>query len=431
MSAQPWKNEWLLLCGVGILALLLWLLSGSWQLSLAVGGAGYVVLMWYRLLKLRRWLKAGMPEDKMPIAGGILGDIINLIYQHHKVIENASKAQQTLNRQFHETISAIPSATIVLNKDSEIEWANDSALALLGINGHRDIGIKIKYLIRQEHFLSRLYKGNSEQFEIQSPVSPNLTLAVQVVRCAEQRRLLIAHNITPHIEVQRSRKLFIANASHELRTPLTVVAGYLEFMQSDPALPDNFKRPVGKAIEQVDNMEMLINDLLTLSRLEDKKLKKKNLNLINLKDHSDVILQTLEAGGKTHGHTIHYCVETAQSIEANEKELNSVCYNLINNAVKYSEAGSEITVRWERLSDDYVKFSVTDQGIGIAPEHITHLTERFYRVDSGRSKRVGGTGLGLSIVKHILERHHGRLEIHSRIGEGSTFSAILPTHPLH
>lgn len=430
MVVNPWPKEWLKLFGVVVGVLVVWQITGLWWLSIAVVAMAYIALSLYWLHQVHLWLKAGMPDNSTPSTDGVLGQIVTLFYRHKKATEAVSQEQQALNQQFHETISAIPSATIILNKHNEIEWANYSALSLLGINGQRDIGIKIDNLLRQQDFLSQLRKGNNEQFEISSPVSPNLTLAVQVVRYAERRRLLLAHNITPHIEVQQSRKTFIANASHELRTPLTVVAGYLEFMQSDPALPDSLQLPIVKAIEQSSNMEILINDLLVLSKLEDKDLQPSHLSTIHLADYTNVILQTLAASGKTQAHTIRCDVNTPLSIEASEKELNSVCYNLITNAVKYSEPGSEITVSWEALSDDYVRFNVTDQGIGIAPEHIAHLTERFYRVDGGRSRRVGGTGLGLSIVKHILERHHGRLEINSRLGEGSTFSAVFPIHPL-
>lgn len=430
MILRPWRSESIRLFGLLLGILFLQQITGIWWVSILLSSAIYIAFMLHRMHQLYEWLKTGMPDGKTPVADGILGHIITLIYRHKKAAEATNQAQKSLNRQFHETISAIPSATIILNQHNAIEWANYSALALLGINGQRDIGIKIDNLLRQQEFLSHLRKGNHEQFEISSPISPNLTLAVQVVRYAGHRRLLIAHNITPHIELQRSRKTFIANASHELRTPLTVIAGYLEFMQSDPALPDNLQHPVNKAVEQAGNMEMLINDLLVLSKLEGKDLQEQHISLINLTDHTNMILQTLEASGKTHDHIILSHVDESLSIKASEKELNSVCYNLINNAIKYSESGSEITIRWERQSNDQVKFSVTDQGIGIAPEHITYLTERFYRVDGGRSKRVGGTGLGLSIVKHILERHHARLEINSRLGEGSTFSAVFPIHPL-
>lgn len=427
MNLNPWRSEWITLLSIFMLTPFIYYLSGWWWLAIATSSGLYIALLWHKLHHIHEWLKSGMPDGKAPEVDGVLGHFVTLIFRHKKASERATREQKYLNQQFNETISAIPSATIILDKENRIEWANYSALTLLGINGQRDMGMKIDNLVRQGDFLKQLQKPTSEQFEIQSPISPNLTLAAQLVKYGERRRLLLAHNITPHIEVQRSRKTFIANASHELRTPLTVVTGYLEFMQSDSELAESLKRPVEKAIEQASNMEMLINDLLILSKLEDKELNAQDLSPIRLKTHLDSTMQTLEASGKTSNHIIRTNIDYDDLIiEANEKELNSICFNLINNAIKYSEANSEIIVSWKKLSENHVKFSVSDQGIGIAPEHIAHLTERFYRVDSGRSKRAGGTGLGLSIVKHILERHHGRLEIHSALGAGSMFSAILP-----
>lgn len=418
----------LFLLVVGIV--MLYQITANLAISIALGAALYIALMLRKLYEIHHWLTHGMSSDLTPESGGIMGSIITLIYRHKRTIEESNRQQMAITRQFNETIAAIPSATIVLNTSHDIEWANYPALSLLGINGQRDVGIRIDHLLRHESFTSQLYADNTEQFEMVSPVSPEITLAVQLVKYAHRKRLLIAHNITPHMEVQRSRKTFIANASHELRTPLTVIAGYLEFMQGTPDLPDSLKRPLEQSIEQSANMQVLINDLLALSKLEDNYLNPKKIAMVDLTKHLKTIIRTLNDSGKTKQHRIISHCDTGLAIEAAEKELNSVCYNLINNALKYSDKGSEITIGWHRISDSTVKFSVADKGIGIAPEHVAHLTERFYRVDSGRSRRVGGTGLGLSIVKHIIERHHGRLEVESRLGEGSTFSVILPVYPL-
>lgn len=400
-------------------------LTGHWWLAIFIGMGGYIVFLLLKLFQLFHWLDGGIKANKTPAGSGVFAGIIGLIYRHKKSIEESNAQEKAITRQFHETISAIPSATIILNHQNEIEWANFSSLALLGVNGQRDVGIKIDHLIRNHEFSKQLHKNSTEQFKMLSPIADDITLAMQVVDYAGTKRLLIAHNISLHIDVQRSRRTFIANASHELRTPLTVIAGYLDFLQSDPQLPPDLRRPVDSAIEQSNNMQGLINDLLILSKLEDKHLKAKNLSFIKLKKHLGFILQTLEAGEKMTEHTINTHVDKGLTIQASEKELNSICFNLINNAIKYSDSGSEISVSWKKSGENAI-FSVTDNGIGIAPEHIHHLTERFYRVDSGRSRRVGGTGLGLSIVKHIVERHNGRVEIHSRLNEGSTFSVILP-----
>lgn len=441
MNLHPWRSEWYRLVCCFFLIPIMYQVTGFWWLAVGLVLSVYIIFLLHRLYCLHEWLQNGMPHGQAPEAGGIFESMITLIHKYKRATESAHQRQSALTKQLHEILASIPSATIILNKDREIEYANYSALPLLGINGQRDIGIKIDNLLRQKQLAQYLsqttsnnsgnhYQNISEQLEIQSPVSDKLTLAVQRVNYAEHRHLLLVHNITPHIEVQQSRKTFIANASHELRTPLTVVAGYLEFIHSAPELPADLLLPVEKAIEQSDKIKILINDLLALSRLEESELCPDDLSQVSLKEHLESVLKTLEASGKTQQHTILSSIDKDLIIEVKEKELDSVCYNLINNAIKYSEAGREITIKWEQQSDTQVKFSVIDQGIGIAPEHISHLTERFYRVDCGRSRRIGGTGLGLSIVKHILERHHGQLEIHSTLEKGSTFSAIFPISPL-
>lgn len=430
MNRNPWREEWIKLGIVGLCGVALGQITGSWFVAVAVTLSSYLVFIGFKLHEVLHWLNSGMRDELTPESNGVIGRIISLVYRHKKTIEQGYEQQQATVRQFNEIISAIPSATVILNQDNEIEWANYPALLLLGINAQKDVGIKIDNLLRQADFSKQLGRKNGEEFEMVSPIDANMTLAIQVSKYVRKKRLLLAHNITPHIEIQRSRKTFIANASHELRTPLTVISGYLEFMHSDEQLPERFQIPVNRAIEQSENMQVLIRDLLTLSSLENKDLQASQLTHIVLDEHLGQVMQTLDDSGKTKDYRMTVKVKKGLFIEAAEEELNSVCYNLINNAIKYSETGTKITVAWQKLSKHLVKFSVTDQGIGIAPEHIKHLSERFYRVDSGRSRRVGGTGLGLSIVKHIVERHNGRIEVHSRLGEGSTFSVILPIYPL-
>ncbi|MGY0399089.1 MAG: phosphate regulon sensor protein PhoR [Ostreibacterium sp.] len=430
INKHPWKTEVFKLLVAGLCCLVLFDLTNQWVFAISVTLIGYFLRFMFKLYEVLRWLQHDISDKLMPEANGVLGSIIGLVYQRKKYLEGCHEQQKSMAQQFHEAILAIPSATIILSQENEIEWANYPALLLLGVNGQRDIGVKIDGLIRQTDFVRHLTHHTGEPFEIISPIDDSIILSVQVVQYAQFRKLLIAHHITSHIEVQRSRKLFIANASHELRTPLTVIAGYLEFIASDSNLPDTCQIPVKQAIEQSKNIQVLINDLLVLSKLENCELESHHITRIDLATHLATILQTLVASGKTDKYSIRSSVDEKLWIEASEKELNSVCYNLINNAVKYSESGSKLYIFWRKLPNEQVIFSVRDQGIGIAPEHITHLTERFYRVDNGRSRRVGGTGLGLSIVKHIVERHNGRMEIDSRLGEGSIFSIILPINPL-
>ncbi|MBS9778013.1 MAG: phosphate regulon sensor histidine kinase PhoR [Gammaproteobacteria bacterium] len=426
MSSNPWRTEFYKIILVIACCYALYQITHSWIIAIAVVLISFIGFIGFKLHEVLYWLDHGMQDELTPESGGVIGKIISLAYRHKKTIEKSYQQQQSTVKQFTDIISAIPSATVILSQENEVEWANYPALLLLGIDAQQDIGIKIDSLIRQTDFSKKLRKTDNKEFEMISPVDSDMILVVQLAKYARKKRLLLAHNISPHIEVQRSRKTFIANASHELRTPLTVVSGYLEYIHSTPDLPDSLLLPVEKALEQSANMQVLIDDLLVLSKLENKELTPDSLTQIDLQNHLSKILQTLAAGGKTKFHKIISHVDKNLSIDACEKELDSVCYNLINNALKYSEKGSKICIAWEQIDKKQVKFSVEDNGIGIAPEHIARLTERFYRVDSGRSRRVGGTGLGLSITKHIVERHNGRMEIHSRLGEGSRFFVIFP-----
>lgn len=431
MKKSPWQTELLRFALILPCALILKQFIGYWSISLALALLGYIAFMGFKLHELLYWLNHEMPDDLIPDSSGVIGRIVSHVYRRKKNIEQSQQQQQASIQRFNEIISAIPSATVILNQNNEIEWANYPALLLLGINGQTDVGIRINSLIRQEGFSRLLADETGKEHEIDSPIDADMTLSIQIAQYARQKRLLLAHNISPHIEVQRSRKTFIANASHELRTPLTVIAGYLEFIQSTPELPDSLLMPVERALEQSANMQVLIDDLLTISRLENKVLNPESVTKIDLKQHLNGLIQTLDAGGKLEQHQLSVNVGEGLFIKASQKELDSVCYNLINNALKYSEAGSEIHITWEKFNGKQLNFSVKDHGIGIAPEHIARLTERFYRVDKGRSRHIGGTGLGLCIVKHVVERHHGYLEIHSRLGEGSTFAVILPFDPLN
>jgi len=425
-----WRHELGILLLFATAMLLLYGIGKNWLYAIIAVFSVYIARLLWQLSRVYLWLKGGVLQGDAPDVGGFLGDIIHLIYQDKKAIEKSQAQQQVISNQFYETISAIPSATVILNEADEIEWASYPASSLLGISAHRDIGIKIDSLIRQPSFVSQIKSDSTEPFEMNSPVSDRIILTVQLVHYARQRRLLIAHDISSHIGVQRTRRTFVANASHELRTPLTVIAGYLEFMRADPYLPRSMIQPIDRSLEQSMNMQSLINDLLTLSRLEDQYLSPELLVRINVNQHLSTVLQTLKASGKLEQHKIKASAARGLFIEGVEKELNSVCFNLINNAIKYSEAGSKVVIKWEKESMDFVRFSVHDEGVGIDAKHISHLTERFYRVDSGRSRDIGGTGLGLSIVKHVLERHRGRLEVKSEPGVGSVFSAVFPIKPI-
>jgi len=252
-----------------------------------------------------------------------------------------------------------------------------------------------------------------------------MVLSVKVVPYGINKKLLISRDITHLERIETMRRDFVANVSHELRTPLTVVNGFVETLQDMEQLDNDMsRRALALMGEQTKRMEGLVDDLLTLSRLEN------SLNAL-AEEVVDVpgLLKSLHQEGQALSagkHTLKLELECGAKLQGNTAELRSAFGNLISNAVRYTPQGGEIIIRWHEQEAGKLMFSVHDSGIGIAPEHIPRLTERFYRVDRSRSRETGGTGLGLAIVKHIVSRHQGNLEIVSEEGKGSTFSIVFP-----
>lgn len=243
----------------------------------------------------------------------------------------------------------------------------------------------------------------------------------------DRQLLLIARDITRVRQLEGMRKEFVANVSHELKTPLTVLQGYLEMMQS-MAEPDS---PNVKALElmqqQTGRMQSMVEQLLALSRIEDAA----DINLEHTVDMKQLMTTLKEEGeALSRGrYQLSFYAEPGLNTHGNELQLRSACSNLLSNAIRYTEPGGSIEVRWQRVATGAM-FSVKDSGEGIAPQHISRLTERFYRVDSARSRQTGGSGLGLAIVKHALSHHHSELKVASELGKGSTFSFVIPQHLL-
>ena len=244
-----------------------------------------------------------------------------------------------------------------------------------------------------------------------------------MVPFSKSKKLLIARDITDLERVDAMRRDFIANVSHELRTPLTVVGGFVESLADNPKLPEtDARRYFNLMQENTRRMQRLLDDLLTLSRLEsDHNLDEEQVNVPDLLRTLESEAQALSRG--RHGITL--TLESAAYLTGSLQEIHSALGNLVSNAVRYTPQGGTIDLSW-RERDNEAVFAVRDSGMGIAPEHIPRLTERFYRVDHSRSRETGGTGLGLAIVKHVLTRHGARLEVQSIPGKGSTFSAIFP-----
>ncbi len=412
----------------GLLCLLLWPIAGG-RVAVALLVLWLVFFLVRHLQHLRKlmlWLKAPVPAG-LPDGVGIWEDAFADLYQE---LRRHSRSQIQLTsalERLQDAAGALPDGVVVLNSQDQIEWLNRTAELLLGLNAEQDSGQPIAYLVRQTDFANYLESYNySEPLKLKNPRNAAMSLELQLVPFGENQKLLICRDVTHLEKLETMRRDFIANVSHELRTPLTVVAGFLETLKDmDGAIPDHLRRYFDLMEEQAGRMRHLVEDLLTLSQLESSQ---GLTNEIDLDMPAMLSALLAEAQGLSTGnHQISIAqADAALMLHGNTEELRSAFGNLISNAIRYTPQGGDIYISWEARGNEAV-FSVRDTGIGIEPQHIPRLTERFYRVDRSRSRETGGTGLGLSIVKHILTRHQARLEINSEPGKGSTFSAIFPT----
>jgi two-component system, OmpR family, phosphate regulon sensor histidine kinase PhoR len=420
-----WKAFWSLLFWAFCCLMVGWFTSAdtAWLLFMA-GVLAYLAGHLYWTHRLYQWaLKPSL--NFMPNGKGIWEDIFaNLYHEMRRHSRSQSQLSSTLERLRHAT-SALPDGVVVLNNRNEIEWFNEPAIQRLGLKRHHDENQPIYYLLRQAEFVTYLQAEDySEPLKLKSWRSPDVTLELQIIPFASKQRLLICRDVSAIEKTEVMRRDFIANVSHELRTPLTVIGGFLETISDMQGEVSPDIQPYFDMMQsQTTRMRRIIEDLLTLSRLE---------NNVTLKDETDIAMPALlhqlqkDAQALSQGqHTVTLHMETEVNIRGSYNELLSALSNLTSNAVRYTPAQGRIDIYWQMRGEDAV-FSVQDTGIGIEPHHLPRLTERFYRVDSGRSRDTGGTGLGLSIVKHILHHHQASLQVESEPGQGSRFQIVFP-----
>jgi two-component system phosphate regulon sensor histidine kinase PhoR len=320
----------------------------------------------------------------------------------------------------------MPDAVVIVSQNDEIEWANPASAQLLGIIYPRDGGLRLGNLLRSPEFARYLRSGVfSDPLELTSPANPRKTVLLQIIPFGASQKLIIGRDVTRLLLLEQMRSNFVANVSHELRTPITVLSGFLETLRGmkQPRAED-LEKHLAIMHEQALRMQRLVDDLLTLSKLETTPPARHDTP-VDVPALLEALRDTAVLLSGERKHRILVEADPDLQLRGDPEELRSAFSNLINNAVRYTPAGGAIELRWQE-NPDGAHFSVRDSGEGFAPEHIPRLTERFYRIDSARSRATGGTGLGLSIVKHVLVRHDASLEIASEPGKGSTFTCRFP-----
>ena len=431
-------------------------------LAVLVLAAAWLLLDLWRAARLLRWLRACNLADSRARGaegdaeagsatlpppprglGSLWGEMADRTRRLLRHREQRVRDSQHRLQEFLAAIQASPNGVVLLDAQDRIEWCNQTAAEHFGIDAHRDLLQQVGNLVRDPAFTAYM-NAQRPALELvmagpQGTVSRPVKISVQLHAYGEGRRLLLSRDITALEQAEAMRRDFVANVSHEIRTPLTVLNGFIETLQSLPLDADERQRYLGLMAQQGGRLQSLVNDLLTLSRLEGSPLP-------GLQEWTPVASLFAQ------------CAEEAQALSAvltrrpdgghrlsfpsgalpgssplgefagSGRELQSALSNLVSNAVRYTPAGGQVRVDWQALPDGRAELSVSDTGPGIAPEHLNRLTERFYRVDRSRSRETGGTGLGLAIVKHVVQRHGGELRIQSTPGQGSRFAMVLPAN---
>lgn len=377
--------------------------------------------LWH-LRRLRRWLWA-TDTSRLPEETGLWGDIFVDLYRMQKRHARDRDQLAAALNHFREAASALPEGVMLLDGEGRIEWLNAMAQRQFDLDPQRDQGTLVTHLIRQPDFAEYVKtKERREPLMLRLGTSPARDLALQLFPF-ESGCLLYSRDVTQLQRVETVRRDFIANVSHELRTPLTVILGFLEPLTEDEALAAESRvQYLAMIQDQARRMSRLVEDLLTLSKLEAQAEPLQE----EVVDMPALLNALLDEGRALSGGRHEFAAEIDDlALMGSASELRSAFGNLISNAVRYTPEGGRIALRWGRQGAGAL-FEVSDNGIGIAAEHVPRLTERFYRVDKGRSARTGGTGLGLAIVKYVLLRHQARLEIRSELGRGSCFQVVFP-----
>jgi two-component system phosphate regulon sensor histidine kinase PhoR len=426
------RNAWFRTLGqlavVLALGLAVGLLVGQPWPVLTVAALGVVAWHYWKLRHVLVRLTARQRLEP-PRGVGVWNELDRLLFRSQSEMRARKRRLLAMLRAYRAAAAALPDAVVVVERNSQrVLWFNEAASPLLGLEFPQHQGASIVTALQPLPMARWLAAGrNAEPMtDVASPANPDLRLNLRLIPYSDELWLLVARDVTRTMRLEHMRRDFVANVSHELRTPLTVVHGYLEML--DPADNPEWAPMLAEMQRQSQRMTQLVEDLLTLSRLEAREtLPEEHVAMAPM-------LSTLrrEAEALSQGrHRILVEDDTGLDLWGSNKELHSAFSNLVSNAIRYTPAGGDILVRFSRDADGGATLAVRDSGYGIPAAHLPRITERFYRVSTSRSRESGGTGLGLAIVKHVLGLHGARLEISSEVGKGSEFACRFGAERVH
>ncbi len=414
------------LCLFGLVALF------SLRAALAFS-TGWLLIAWLRerhyLSALAAWI-ADAEGSPLPPARGPWDDTFAALYRQRRGYLREQAGLADALASLRRAAQALPDGVLLLNSQNQIIWCNAQAEEHLELRLASDAGQGIANLLRAPDFQTYLSQGKWDSaimLRVRTGAARlERVLSVQLIEYGDAQRLLLSRDVTKLERLETMRRDFVANVSHELKTPLTVLSGFLETIREIKPPAKQRDEYLGMMAEQASRMATLVADLLALSALEDSRtLSEERIPMRSLMARIEAATRPL-SGGR---HDLKFEDHAGLDLIGAESEVTSALTNLVTNAIRYTPPGGRIDVRLEAEGDlqaPCAVFSVTDTGIGIPSQHLPRLTERFYRVDRGRSRETGGTGLGLAIVKHVLTRHQAQLEITSTVGVGSRFMARFP-----
>lgn len=422
---QFFSQELAKIASISVAALIVGWLFGEAILFFALALSYLLLTHVWHLSQAMQWLEKSSEDAAPPEGHGLWADVFDSMFDMQKA--NSAERQRLKNNieYFERSFTAMPDAVIILDSDWKIDWCNRASNVLMGIQSPRDHGQYLLNLMRHPNFVSYINgRDFDDSYFLHSPRNPSIELEVRLSRFGNNEHLLFARDVTKVRQVDQMRRDFTDNVSHELKTPLTVITGYLETILDQKKLIDpKLHRAIDQMHGQGERMKSLINDIISLSKLESVPLAVDETP-INMRDMAEILRdEALQLSGESR--VIDLSIDDDWLVTGSRSEIFSALSNLVFNAVKYTPNDAKISLSWQKTNLG-ASFSVRDAGPGIAQEHLSRLTERFYRVDNSRNSATGGTGLGLAIVKHIMQRHGGDIVVSSILGVGSNFVCHFP-----